>query len=231
MPEVTDPVLIQKIKAARSAAPVYGAPPKPKTPTPQTADQIRSDQLGNQMKELQIAELHRKEKEEAAASEARTRAYAAADYQLQRAIKKMNEIRKDATDNDGWFETGTSGNMMRDWTPGVFQNAARDLDANVDALRTKFALDALQAMREASKTGGAVGQVTEGEWERLANSVENISPRQSHGQFLKNLDNAREYYLEKLRLINPAAADKLSGKKGATNKKEASGWGKVRVVK
>jgi hypothetical protein len=51
-------------------------------------------------------------------------------------------------------------------------------------------------MRDASKTGGAVGQVTEREWPRLENMLSNLDPRQGKPQFMKNLARVKEYTRE-----------------------------------
>lgn len=60
--------------------------------------------------------------------------------------------------------------------------------AALDTLSNVLSMTALQQMREASKTGGAVGQVTEREWPRLAAAFANLVQTQGTAQFEKNLE-------------------------------------------
>jgi hypothetical protein len=58
-----------------------------------------------------------------------------------------------------------------------------------DQLFSQTAISQLQAMRDASKTGGAVGQVTEAEWDKLSNAALAMNPKQSPEDFKRGLDN------------------------------------------
>lgn len=133
-------------------------------------------------------------------------AYGQAKTKLARLIHQMNTIGLDANDNGGWFETGATGSITRS-VPGT---AAYDIQSNLQTLNSSFAFDALQAMRDASKTGGALGQISDKEEELLRSTVANLDPNQSQTSFLKALASARDQYLEKLRAIDPKAADELS---------------------
>ncbi len=55
--------------------------------------------------------------------------------------------------------------------PSVPGSAAANVDALIGSLKAQVSGMKLQAMRNASKTGGAVGQVTEREWPRLENMI------------------------------------------------------------
>lgn len=74
------------------------------------------------------------------------------------------------------------GNVIRG-TPGA--NFAADLDS----LKAQVAFQALQTMREASKTGGALGSITERELDRLEASLGALSEKQGTAQFQRNLAN------------------------------------------
>ena len=126
---------------------------------------------------------------------------------LLKTVGYLNKIAKDANDNGGWFETGTSGNIGRNIP--MIQTAGKDLAANLNTLNSSFAFDALQAMRDASKTGGALGSVSERELELLQASVANLDPNQSHQQFLDNIEIARQAYLSKLAVVDPQMAARL----------------------
>lgn len=64
--------------------------------------------------------------------------------------------------------------------------------AALDALNSALSITALQEMREQSKTGGAVGQVTEREWGFLARAKANLIQSQTTEQFEKNLRTLEE---------------------------------------
>ena len=64
--------------------------------------------------------------------------------------------------------------------------AARRLQ---DTVIKQSAVNALQAMRDASKTGGAIGQVTEKEWPILEQSLAALGAAQSKADYQKALTN------------------------------------------
>lgn len=147
--------------------------------------------------------------EEAKAAEASRRSDEGALFNLMGVIRKLNEVALDANDNQmfpGLGETGTLGRIKR---TSPFNNPAKDLSSNIDTLRANFAFDALQAMRDASRTGGALGAITERELDLLERAVTNIDPNQSHEQFLTNLQQARQAYLAKLAMLEPQLATRL----------------------
>ena len=59
--------------------------------------------------------------------------------------------------------------------------------AAITSLQNKLSGEALRSMRESSKTGGAVGQVTEKEWDRLANLIGTLDTRQGTERFKAQL--------------------------------------------
>jgi hypothetical protein len=61
----------------------------------------------------------------------------------------------------------------------------------LDALKGKLSIQELQRMRDASKTGGAVGQVTEKEWPRLENAMTALGQAATTDEFLRRLKEAR----------------------------------------
>lgn len=195
-PRAVDPIAARRLGIAETEA----------------AQGATRDSLLNQLTELQIKQGQRELDEDAAATATRTAAYDAAKEKLVRVIAKMNEVGLDANDNEGWFETGTSGQFARANLPEGL--AGSDLAANLDTVRANFAFDALQAMRDASKTGGALGSITEQELKLLESTVASLNPNQSHAQFLLNLAQAKEAYLDKLRAIDPAEADRLAADPG-----------------
>jgi hypothetical protein len=69
---------------------------------------------------------------------------------------------------------------------------ARNAQATLEYLRSRAATEALQAMRDASKTGGAVGQVTEKEWPRLESAFGSLAQSQTYEQLVENLKNLKD---------------------------------------
>lgn len=64
---------------------------------------------------------------------------------------------------------------------------AADFKAEVEQLKTQIFTRELAAMRDASKTGGAVGNVSDTEGDKLSNTLGSLSLDQSPEQFKKNL--------------------------------------------
>lgn len=80
--------------------------------------------------------------------------------------------------------------------PNIPGSAAANAQSRLETLRNQIAMSTLQAMRDASKTGGAVGNVTDREWPRLENALTSLNNAQSLGQMQ-----------ESLRLIKQIAVD------------------------
>lgn len=103
---------------------------------------------------------------------------------------------------------------------GVFPNmpggAAADAQTFLSEVTTKLSAKALQDMREASKTGGAVGQVTEREWPRLESLIANLAQSQSAAQARQNLQRIKDQ-LDSTRQNIKAAYDSMYGDGGGSD--------------
>ena len=77
---------------------------------------------------------------------------------------------------------------IRGALPNVPGTDAADAQAEADTLRAKTFVNAITAMRAASKTGAAVGTVSDKEGDKLQNSFEALNKSQSTKQFKENLD-------------------------------------------
>jgi hypothetical protein len=84
------------------------------------------------------------------------------------------------------------GGLLQAYTPNLTEDAL-NAQTELENLKVKISGAVLQAMRDASKTGGAVGQVTEREWPRLENMIANLDPRQGKAQFMRNLNEIVKY--------------------------------------
>jgi hypothetical protein len=74
----------------------------------------------------------------------------------------------------------------------------------IDKLLTQVGLNTLTTMRQASPTGGAVGNVTEKEWPRLENSLAALKKAQSYDQVVTQLDQLVKIASENKRNITEA---------------------------
>lgn len=69
-----------------------------------------------------------------------------------------------------------------------------DLDAAIETINARVGFDELQAMRDASPTGGALGQVSELELKQLNAALGSLNRKQSKKQFLRNLERVETQY-------------------------------------
>jgi hypothetical protein len=82
---------------------------------------------------------------------------------------------------------------MQSMVPNRPGSEAADAEAQLNKIKSKSAFAALQAMRDASKTGGALGSITEKELDLLQNNIASLDTRQSTDAFQAQLDGILEY--------------------------------------
>lgn len=86
--------------------------------------------------------------------------------------------------------TAGAGSMLSS-IPGT---PARNLAATLETVKANFGFDRLQQMREASPTGGALGQVAVQELVALQSTVASLDQAQSPAQLAARLDKAQRHY-------------------------------------
>lgn len=118
---------------------------------------------------------------------------------LEQVVGKIDE----ALENVGFFTTGFPGAIGRK-IPGT---SAFDLDRTVDTLKANLGFDALQAMRDASPTGGALGQVAIQELAMLQAQVASLDTAQSEDQLKRNLEQIRTHYGNWRRIVEESARE------------------------
>lgn len=113
----------------------------------------------------------------------------------------------------GRLTTGAGGAALG-MIPGT---DAYDLRAEIDTLKANLGFDTLQAMRDASPTGGALGQVAVQELTMLQSTVASLDPNQSPEQLRRNLESVRDRYQRVLDIIQgkEPASSGASGASGA----------------
>jgi hypothetical protein len=117
----------------------------------------------------------------------------AKSFRSNAAVDRANTVIKnidDALSKTGFFTTGLTGAVIGKF-PGT---SAYDLRATVDTIKANIGFAELQAMREASPTGGALGQVAVQELDMLQAVLGKLDPNQSEPQTRKQLGEARKHY-------------------------------------
>ena len=81
------------------------------------------------------------------------------------------------------------------WTMGMIPGTtARDLKSNISTIKANLGFQQLQAMRDASPTGGALGQVAVQELKALQDTVAALDPEQSPAQLKANMQKVYKHY-------------------------------------
>lgn len=111
--------------------------------------------------------------------------------QLRQGANVMDKAQR-AGKNIGFFTTGATGALFG----LVAGTGAYDQKATVETLEADAAFSALQRMRDASKTGGALGNVSERELDLLKATAGSLRVGQSEEQFRENLGQYVERYNE-----------------------------------
>ena len=104
-------------------------------------------------------------------------------YQHEQAVRVVNSV-SNLKDKVSDSVVGTLRAKVSRFIPGT---GAANFKAEVEQLKTQIFTRELAAMRDASKTGGAVGNVSDTEGEKLGNTLGALDFNQSPEQFKKNL--------------------------------------------
>ena len=104
-------------------------------------------------------------------------------YQHEQAVRVVNSV-SNLKNKVSDSVVGTLRAKVSRFMPGT---DAANFKAEVEQLKTQIFTRELAAMRDASKTGGAVGNVSDTEGEKLSNTLGALDLNQSPAQFKKNL--------------------------------------------
>lgn len=140
---------------------------------------------------------------------------------LRQAEIVSNRLSSDIDDLIGKVTAATAGpgGVILDKFPGT---AATDLQSNLDSIKANIGFQTLQAMREASPTGGALGQVSDVEGRQLQAALGSLAIGQSPSQLIENLRKVKQRVQENYG-INRAAFDNEFGVQPMTTE-HAQGW-------
>jgi hypothetical protein len=105
-------------------------------------------------------------------------------YQMQKVNETLDYIQNQIDPDISNWTTGSGGKIMRN-VP-LLPTEAKYFQDKLDSLKNRLGLNELQEMRNASKSGGALGQISDRENEILQNSVaalnSSLSPQQLQEQ-------------------------------------------------
>ena len=118
-------------------------------------------------------------------------------YRTEKALNVISQI-DEALNMISPYTTGVLGTVAG-FIPGT---PAKDLQKAVETIKANIGFSELQAMREASKTGGALGQVAVQELNALQSILGSLDTTQSPEALYKNLQDIRDRYSNILRLTN-----------------------------
>jgi hypothetical protein len=118
-------------------------------------------------------------------------------------LEKVDEALK----NTGILSAGFIGGTMA----GIRGTPAYDLEKTVDTIKANIGFQELQAMRDASPTGGALGQVAVKELDMLQATLSSIEVGQSPAQLRSNLLKIKTHYQNWLKTLEkPKTADETN---------------------
>ena len=115
-------------------------------------------------------------------------------------IGKVDE----ALGQTGFFSTGLTGDVRRSPVGRLTGSGAYDLGKTVETIRANLGFKELQDMREASPTGGALGQVAVQELTFLQAALSNLDPGQSQDQLKKNLNQVKTHFENWKKIVQQA---------------------------
>ena len=115
-------------------------------------------------------------------------------------VKEANKLLSGTT--GGFFATGLAQTL----TGFLGGTPAKNLAAKLNTISANLSFDTLQAMRDASPTGGALGQVSEREIELLGATVASLDPSQSPTQLRSALNDIETHYKNWLSTVGYSVA-------------------------
>lgn len=134
---------------------------------------------------------------------------------MQQAEALTDQLSSDIDDLIDKVTTATAGpgGVILDKFPGT---SARDLQSNLDSIKANIGFQALQAMREASPTGGALGNVSDTENRLLQARFGSLEIGQSPKQLVENLKKIRQRITQNFGITRAAFSNEYGSDEAAT---------------
>jgi hypothetical protein len=148
--------------------------------------------------------------------EAETRNADAKTRSIERARRVVEKVDQALPQVD-WNSAGMIGNMMKN----VGGTDAFDLNSEVETIQAILGFKELQEMRDASKTGGALGQVAVRELDLLQATLASMKTGQSPAQLRKNLGEIKNHFTNWLDAVEGDQRDETNDSPGED---DGIGW-------
>ena len=136
-----------------------------------------------------------------------------AEMKAKLVTQKVDEALKET----GFLSTGLTGEVLG-MIPGT---GAYDLDATLDTIKANLGFNELQAMRQASPTGGALGQVAVRELEMLQATIASLKKGQSQAKLRNSLEQVKKHYGNWKKAVDAANTQEGGA---STEAQPTSGW-------
>ena len=177
-------------------------------------DAVESGRLSRTQGNSLMSEIQTRAMDERKAGPTRSEILAREKFEYEKALKaKENEplapvdpvykesaidaIDKAIEKSQSFFATGITGQVLQ----GIAGTDARDLAAAISTVEAAVGFTRLQEMRDASKTGGALGAINTKELQLLSASLGSLDPLQKPETLRANLISIRERYVKVLKSV------------------------------
>jgi hypothetical protein len=118
-------------------------------------------------------------------------------------LRKLDQIMGDDT-HEGMVNRGSAG-IVGKLSSFIPETPGYNLDKKIDSVKSALGFDTLQAMRDASPTGGALGQVAVRELEFLQAKVASLDIGQSPSQLKQHLTEIKNHYNNWKRIVKQSS--------------------------
>jgi hypothetical protein len=151
----------------------------------QTANLL--SQMGMKKEAFETKKIEKKEEKEAAEKQQKIKITHLTSG-IDSVLGEIDLAKKEAAESE--TATGIIGAVS-----GIVpQTPAYNLKRRLESIKANIGFDKLQAMRDASPTGGALGQVSERELNFLQSTITSLDPNMGDERLLAGLDKVRKHY-------------------------------------
>lgn len=206
-PEQRAQLVGERPAAAPAAAPAVAptvAPPAA-APGPVQATPGRQDAAEDEALRARRVEEERRRAQAAVEAEVNAPANERARALALENAERTRQTVRDAIEKVSGTSAGFVGARLRN----IEGTQAFDLARTIDTIKANLSFGALQAMRDASPTGGALGGISENELALLGATVQSLDPNQSPEEIARKLAEVQYYYERTIARIEERDADSV----------------------
>lgn len=173
---------------------------KPEDPYKGPAD-ARDERRLSILEGQEAARIAKEAKEAQDKTDEETRSKASMLVRLKEDAKSIARLGRDANDNGGFGETGTSGSLSRSILPAG--TAGYSLASELEKFKGK---NAFTGLSELAAQGVKLTPVSEYEVKLAAASIANLDPDADHETFMRAVNDTKKYYYDAIARIDPLEA-------------------------